>query len=81
MQANSEAFLYCMGAIKFISGNASLITEMVNKGTVEILVQLMRQINEIDENDAQFSSLGHLLVQVSIKLLFDLVNILALKYN
>ncbi|XP_066469356.1 armadillo repeat-containing protein 2 [Tiliqua scincoides] len=68
LQANSEAFLYCMGAIKFISGNANLINEMVNKGTVEILVQLMKLINEINENDAQFSSVGHLLVQLTATL-------------
>lgn len=70
LQANTEAFLYCMGAIKFISGNARIINEMLNKGTVEILVQLMKQINEINESDARFSSSGHLLVQVSVKLLF-----------
>lgn len=71
LQATTEAFLYCMGAIKFISGNAKLINEMVSKGTVEILLQLMKQINEINENDARFSSSGHLLVQVRVKLLFQ----------
>lgn len=60
-----------MGAIKFISGNANFVNEMVNKGTVEILVELMKQINEINENDSLFSSVGHLLVQVSIKSLFE----------
>ncbi|XP_042334827.1 armadillo repeat-containing protein 2 isoform X2 [Sceloporus undulatus] len=62
---NTEAFLYCMGAIKFISGNARLLNEMVNKGSVGMLVQLMKQINDIDENDAQFFSPGHLLVQLT----------------
>ncbi|XP_028578939.2 armadillo repeat-containing protein 2 isoform X2 [Podarcis muralis] len=68
LQATTEAFLYCMGAIKFISGNAKLINEMVSKGTVEILLQLMKQINEINENDARFSSSGHLLVQLTATL-------------
>ncbi|XP_062980883.1 armadillo repeat-containing protein 2 [Elgaria multicarinata webbii] len=68
LQANTEAFLYCMGAIKFISGNVKLINEMVSKGTVEILLQLMKQINEINENDARFSSSGHLLVQLTATL-------------
>uniref|UniRef100_A0A8D2J0U5 Armadillo repeat containing 2 n=1 Tax=Varanus komodoensis TaxID=61221 RepID=A0A8D2J0U5_VARKO len=68
LQANTEAFLYCMGAIKFISGNANLINEMVSKGTVEILLQLMNEINKINENDAQFSSSGHLLVQLTATL-------------
>ncbi|XP_010149182.1 PREDICTED: armadillo repeat-containing protein 2-like, partial [Eurypyga helias] len=61
---NSEALLYCMGAIKFMSGNAVLLNEMVNKGAIEILLQLMKQINNIKENDTHFSNLGHLLVQV-----------------
>lgn len=68
LQANSEAFLYSMGAIKFISGNANFVNEMVNKGTVEILVELMKQINDINENDSLFSSVGHLLVQLTATL-------------
>ncbi|XP_026582421.1 armadillo repeat-containing protein 2 [Pseudonaja textilis] len=68
LQTNTEAFLYCTGAIKFISGNASLINEMVNKGAIEILLQVMRMINEINEDDTRFSSSGHLLVQLTATL-------------
>ncbi|XP_067402670.1 armadillo repeat-containing protein 2 isoform X3 [Emydura macquarii macquarii] len=68
LQTNNEAFLYCMGAIKFSSGNALLLNEMVNKGAVEILFQLMKQINNIKENDTSFSNLGHLLVQLTATL-------------
>uniref|UniRef100_A0A452IND8 Uncharacterized protein n=1 Tax=Gopherus agassizii TaxID=38772 RepID=A0A452IND8_9SAUR len=68
LQTNNEAFLYCLGAIKFISGNAVLLNELVNKGTVEILFQLMKQINNIKENDTRFSNLGHLLVQLTATL-------------
>uniref|UniRef100_A0A8C3L005 Armadillo repeat containing 2 n=1 Tax=Chrysolophus pictus TaxID=9089 RepID=A0A8C3L005_CHRPC len=66
LQKNNEAILYCLGAIKFMSGNAVLLNEMVNKGAVEMLLQLMKQINNIKENDSHFSSLGHLLVQVML---------------
>ncbi|NXH68330.1 ARMC2 protein, partial [Hydrobates tethys] len=68
LQKNNEALLYCMGAIKFMSGNAVLLNEMVNKGAVEMLLQLMRQINNIKENDTYFSNLGHLLVQLTATL-------------
>ncbi|XP_060093904.1 armadillo repeat-containing protein 2 [Heteronotia binoei] len=68
LQANTEAFIYCIGALKFISGNTSLIREIVNKGTVEILAQFMKQINLINENEAQFCSSGHLLVQLTATL-------------
>ncbi|KAF1463908.1 Armadillo repeat-containing protein 2, partial [Spheniscus demersus] len=68
LQKSNEALLYCMGAIKFMSGNAVLLNEMVNKGAVEMLLQLMKQINTIKENDTYFSNLGHLLVQLTATL-------------
>ncbi|KAF1483878.1 Armadillo repeat-containing protein 2, partial [Pygoscelis antarcticus] len=68
LQKSNEALLYCMGAIKFMSGNAVLLNEMVNKGAVEVLLQLMKQINNIKENDTYFSNLGHLLVQLTATL-------------
>ncbi|NXF03421.1 ARMC2 protein, partial [Smithornis capensis] len=68
LQKNNEALLYCMGAIKFMSGNAVFLNEMVNKGAVEMLLQLMKQINNIREKDTYFSSLGHLLVQLTATL-------------
>ncbi|NXF59897.1 ARMC2 protein, partial [Ciccaba nigrolineata] len=68
LQKNSEALLYCMGALKFMSGNAVLLNEMANKGAVEMFLQLMKQINNIKENDIHFSDLGHLLVQLTASL-------------
>ncbi|NXN93635.1 ARMC2 protein, partial [Rhinopomastus cyanomelas] len=65
LQKNNEALLYCLGAVKFMSGNAVLLNEMVNKGAVEMLLQLMKQINNVKENNTYFSSLGHLLVQLT----------------
>nr|XP_006123253.1 armadillo repeat-containing protein 2 isoform X2 [Pelodiscus sinensis] len=68
LHTNHEAFLYCTGAIKFISGNAVLLNELANKGGVEIMFQLMKRINNIKENDTCFSNLGHLLVQLTATL-------------
>ncbi|KFV01714.1 Armadillo repeat-containing protein 2, partial [Pterocles gutturalis] len=68
LQKDSEAFLYCMGAIKFMSGNAVLLNEMADKGAIEILLQLMKQINNIKENDMYFSNMGHILVQLTATL-------------
>ncbi|NWI51488.1 ARMC2 protein, partial [Calyptomena viridis] len=68
LQKNNEAIFYCMGAIKFMSGNAVFLNEMVDKGAVEMLLQLMKQINNIRESDTYFSSLGHLLVQLTATL-------------
>ncbi|XP_075603960.1 armadillo repeat-containing protein 2 isoform X2 [Balearica regulorum gibbericeps] len=68
LQKNNEALLYCMGAVKFMSGNAVLLNEMVIKGAVEMLLQLMKRINNIKENDTYFSKLGHLVVQLTATL-------------
>ncbi|XP_074718348.1 armadillo repeat-containing protein 2 isoform X5 [Strix uralensis] len=68
LQKNNEALLYCMGALKFMSGNTVLLNEMANKGAVEMFLQLMKQINNIKENDIHFSDLGHLLVQLTASL-------------
>ncbi|NXW64788.1 ARMC2 protein, partial [Eurystomus gularis] len=68
LQKNNEALLYCMGTIKFMSGKAVLLNEMVDKGAVEMLLQLLKQINNMKENDTYFSSLGHLLVQLTATL-------------
>ncbi|XP_069707791.1 armadillo repeat-containing protein 2 isoform X6 [Phaenicophaeus curvirostris] len=78
LHKNNEALLYCMGAIKFLSGNAVLLNEMVSKGGIEKLLQLMKQINSIKENDTYFSNSGCLLVQdLVIRIIFILGNLTA----
>lgn len=58
-----------MGTIKFISGNPRFLNEMISKGAVEILMNLIKQINEnTKECSTCLPNSGHLLVQVSILL-------------
>ncbi|XP_026912943.2 armadillo repeat-containing protein 2 isoform X3 [Acinonyx jubatus] len=69
LHANTEAFLYCMGAIKFISGNPGFLDEMISKGAVEILVNLIKQINENTRKCGTcLPNSGHLLVQMTATL-------------
>ncbi|XP_007939012.1 armadillo repeat-containing protein 2 [Orycteropus afer afer] len=69
LQMNTEAFLYCVGAIKFISGNPGFLTEMISKGAVEILMNLIKQVNEnTKKSGACLPNSGHLLVQVTATL-------------
>ncbi|XP_054969987.1 armadillo repeat-containing protein 2 isoform X5 [Pan paniscus] len=69
LQTNMEAFLYCMGSIKFISGNPGFLNEMISKGAVEILINLIKQINENTKKCGTFlPNSGHLLVQVTATL-------------
>ena len=73
-----------MGTIKFISGNPEFLHEMIGKGAVEILMSLIKQVNENTKKSGTcLPNSGHLLVQVSIllesvrlvKLVFMLSNI------
>ncbi|XP_040839061.1 armadillo repeat-containing protein 2 [Ochotona curzoniae] len=69
LQANTEAFLYCMGAIKFISGNPRFLNEMISRGAVEILMDLIKEINENTmKHGVWMPNVGHLLVQVTATL-------------
>ncbi|XP_004406746.1 PREDICTED: armadillo repeat-containing protein 2 isoform X3 [Odobenus rosmarus divergens] len=69
LQTNTEAFLYCMGAIKFISGNPRFLNEMISKDAVEILMNLIKQINENTKKCGTcLPNSGHLLVQVTATL-------------
>ncbi|XP_029799153.1 armadillo repeat-containing protein 2 [Suricata suricatta] len=69
LHANTEAFLYCMGAIKFISGNPRFLDEMISKGAVEILMNLIKQINENTKKCGTcLPNAGHLLVQMTATL-------------
>ncbi|XP_048349015.1 armadillo repeat-containing protein 2 isoform X2 [Sphaerodactylus townsendi] len=59
LQANTEAFIYCIGALKFISGNTSLIHEMLNKGTVEILLTAtLRNLVDLPQSRCKLLSYG-----------------------
>ncbi|XP_032130980.1 armadillo repeat-containing protein 2 isoform X2 [Sapajus apella] len=69
LEMNMEAFLYCMGSIKFISGNPGFLNEMISKGAVEILINLVKQINENTKKCGTcLPNSGHLLVQVTATL-------------
>ncbi|MBZ3879329.1 Armadillo repeat-containing protein 2 [Sciurus carolinensis] len=69
LQTNSEAFLYCMGTIKFISGNPRFLNEMISKGAVEILTYLVKQMNENTKKcGIHLPNSGHLLVQATATL-------------
>ncbi|XP_051880748.1 armadillo repeat-containing protein 2 [Pristis pectinata] len=67
--SNIDAFLYFMGTIKFLTGNVLLLKDLLNKGLVESLVQLMKEINDANRtSDTYFCGSGHLLVQVTATL-------------
>ncbi|XP_012971187.1 armadillo repeat-containing protein 2 isoform X2 [Mesocricetus auratus] len=69
LHGNTEAFLYCMGALKFISGSPGFLTEMVSKGAVEILTELVKQVSEdTKKHGTCLPNYGNLLVQTTATL-------------
>ncbi|XP_068040311.1 armadillo repeat-containing protein 2 isoform X5 [Anomalospiza imberbis] len=68
LQANHEALVYCLAAIKVMSEKEVLRFKMISKGAVEMFLELLKQINNIKEYDTYFSKLGHLLVQLTATL-------------
>ncbi|KAM9316634.1 armadillo repeat-containing protein 2 [Gastrophryne carolinensis] len=68
-QVNSEAFLYCLGTIKFLSGNTILLSELLRMQGVEILVELMKQVIHFSSGPEIVSSnMSHLVVQLTATL-------------
>ncbi|MBN3319339.1 ARMC2 protein, partial [Atractosteus spatula] len=65
----AEALLYCMGTLKFLSGNSSLLKLLQNKGAVSILLQLTMKLNDANRLDkTNFTISGHILVQLTATL-------------
>ncbi|XP_036405823.1 armadillo repeat-containing protein 2 [Megalops cyprinoides] len=64
-----EAVLYCMGTLKFLSGNRSLLRMLVGKGSVTTLLQLSERLGRgAAPGDAHFPIAGHILVQLTATL-------------
>ncbi|XP_030055047.1 armadillo repeat-containing protein 2 isoform X2 [Microcaecilia unicolor] len=53
--ANGEAFLYCLGAIKFLSGNTELLKDILAKGAVEtLLTATLRNLADLPQSRSKF---------------------------
>uniref|UniRef100_W5NIQ1 Armadillo repeat containing 2 n=1 Tax=Lepisosteus oculatus TaxID=7918 RepID=W5NIQ1_LEPOC len=65
----AEALLYCMGTLKFLSGNSSILKLLQNKGAVSILLHLTKKLNDANRLDkTNFTISGHILVQLTATL-------------
>lgn len=62
----TEALIYCVGAIKFLTGNTKIVKELVKKDCIEALSNLLLGINKTNrENSKPNDQLGHVLVQLT----------------
>ncbi|XP_036370751.1 armadillo repeat-containing protein 2-like isoform X2 [Octopus sinensis] len=63
----SEALTYCVGTLKLLSGNSSIMKELVHRECIELLTSLLQSINLTDPSvpSANKEQLGHLLIQLT----------------
>lgn len=41
-----EPLIYCVGALKFLTGNAKIVKELARKGSIEAVAQLLLNVNK-----------------------------------
>ncbi|XP_064615586.1 armadillo repeat-containing protein 2-like [Liolophura sinensis] len=67
--SSAEALVYCVGSLKFLSGNMSLAKLLVKKGGVEALSRLLTAGNRSNtENNKASEQFGNILVQLTAAL-------------
>ncbi|XP_023692176.1 armadillo repeat-containing protein 2 isoform X2 [Paramormyrops kingsleyae] len=67
--SDGEALLYCVGALKFLSGDAGLRRQLQAAGSVPTLLLLVRQLNDLHGQGGGFQVIwGHILLQLTATL-------------
>lgn len=67
--ATHEALIYCTGSLKFLTGNATIAKQLVQKQCIEKLSVLLDSINKlVTEKSGNNDQLGHILVQLTAAL-------------
>ncbi|XP_005102121.1 armadillo repeat-containing protein 2 isoform X2 [Aplysia californica] len=67
--SSCEALIYCVGAVKFLTGNPNILKRLAKLDCVKTLATLMHSINKINrENGKTYDQYGHILVQLAAAL-------------
>lgn len=65
----SEALVFCIGSLKLLTGNATIVKQLVKKDCIENLAILLNSINKtIREGSEPSTQLGNILVQATAAL-------------
>ncbi|XP_067674681.1 armadillo repeat-containing protein 2-like isoform X1 [Haliotis asinina] len=63
--ASCEALIYCVGAIKFLTGNPTILRRLAKKECIETLAGLLHNIEKTNRDNGRVSDqFGHILVQL-----------------
>eukprot|EP00066_Takifugu_rubripes_P021291 XP_011610557.1 PREDICTED: armadillo repeat-containing protein 2 [Takifugu rubripes] len=63
---SGEALLYCAGALKFLSGNSSMVKLLLDNGCIAVSQKLIRRLCTAEKDS--FTMAGHILVQLTAAL-------------
>lgn len=58
-----EALLYCVGTLKFLSGNSAILRLLLDKNCIGVAQKLIQGLHAVEE--IHFTIAGHILVQVN----------------
>uniref|UniRef100_A0A671V6E0 Armadillo repeat containing 2 n=1 Tax=Sparus aurata TaxID=8175 RepID=A0A671V6E0_SPAAU len=63
MSASGEALLYCVGTLKFLSGNSAVLRLLLDKNCIGVAQKLIQRLCMTE--DTNFAMAGHILVQLT----------------
>uniref|UniRef100_A0A8C9XV88 Armadillo repeat containing 2 n=1 Tax=Sander lucioperca TaxID=283035 RepID=A0A8C9XV88_SANLU len=66
VSSSGEALLYCVGTLKFLSGNSAILRLLLDKNCVGVAQKLMQRLCTAE--DTNFTIAGHILVQLTATL-------------
>ncbi|XP_039638830.1 armadillo repeat-containing protein 2 isoform X2 [Perca fluviatilis] len=66
VSSSGEALLYCVGTLKFLSGNSALLRLLLDKNCVGVAQKLIQRLCTAE--DTNFTIAGHILVQLTATL-------------
>ncbi|XP_059211764.1 armadillo repeat-containing protein 2 [Centropristis striata] len=66
VSSSGEALLYCVGALKFLSGNSSILRLLLDKNFVGVAQKLIQRLCTIEDDN--FTIAGHIIVQLTASL-------------
>nr|XP_019953153.1 PREDICTED: armadillo repeat-containing protein 2 [Paralichthys olivaceus]XP_019953154.1 PREDICTED: armadillo repeat-containing protein 2 [Paralichthys olivaceus] len=66
VSSSGEALLYCIGTLKFLSGNCAILRLLLDKNCIGVSQKLIQRLHTVE--DAHFSIAGHIIVQLTATL-------------
>ncbi|XP_042359415.1 armadillo repeat-containing protein 2 isoform X2 [Plectropomus leopardus] len=66
VSSSGEALLYCVGTLKFLSGNSAILRLLLDKNCVGVAQKLIQRLCKAE--DTNFTIAGHILVQLTATL-------------